>query len=230
MTLPFPFLPSSGAMRRSVRLATGLWLGLALTPSIARAQGAARPADARARDVASASREAAPATSASSLVFVVRHAERESRERDSDLSAAGVARAHALDSALADARLTHVIVTEFRRTANTAAPAARRHGLVPIVVANQPDVAAHAAAVAAAVRNAGPDAVVLVVGHSNTVPRIVEALGGPARPDLCDQQYATLTVVRLGGPGAPARVARLQYGAPDVPDADACKRTMATPR
>jgi len=205
MTSPFPFLPSSGAMRRSVRLATGLWLGLALTPSIARAQGAARPADARARDVASASREAAPATSASSLVFVVRHAERESRERDSDLSAAGVARAHALDSALADARLTHVIVTEFRRTANTAAPAARR-------------------------RNAGPDAVVLVVGHSNTVPRIVEALGGPARPDLCDQQYATLTVVRLGGPGAPARVARLQYGAPDVPDADACKRTMATPR
>lgn len=175
-------------------------------------------------------RSSGPSAPNAQTVFVVRHAERESRERDSDLSTAGVARAHALDSALADARLTHVVVTEFRRTANTAAPAARRHGLVPIVVANQPDVATHAAAVAAAVRGAGPDAVVLVVGHSNTVPKIVEALGGPARPDLCDQQYATMTIVRIEGPAVPARVARMQYGAPDAPEADACTRTMGAPR
>lgn len=168
--------------------------------------------------------------SAPATVFVVRHAERESRDRDSDLSAAGVARAHALDSTLADARLTHVVVTEFRRTANTAAPAARRHGLTPVVVANQPDIAAHAAAVAAAVRAAGPYAVVLVVGHSNTVPKIVEALGGPARPDLCDQQYATMTIVQLGGSGDPPRVARVSYGAADAVDAGACARSMATPR
>lgn len=175
-------------------------------------------------------RSTAPSAASSQTVFVVRHAERESRDRDSDLSVAGVARAHALDSVVADARLTHVIVTEFRRTANTAAPAARRHGLTPIVVANQPDVAKHAAAVAAAVRAAGPDAVVLVVGHSNTVPKIVEALGGPARPDLCDQQYATMSLVRLDGPGAPTRVARMSYGTPDAPDAEACSRAMAAPR
>jgi phosphohistidine phosphatase SixA len=89
-------------------------------------------------------------------------------------------------------------------------------------VANQPEVAAHAAAVAAAVRAAGPDAVVLVVGHSNTVPKIVEALGGPPRPDLCDTQYATMTIVRLDGPGIPARVARTSYGAPDLADAGTC--------
>lgn len=166
------------------------------------------------------------AAAAQQAVVVVRHAERESRERDSDLSPAGVARAQALDAALADARLTHVVVTEFRRTANTAAPAARRHGLTPVVVASQPDVAAHAAAVAAAVRAAGPDAFVLVVGHSNTVPRIVEALGGPTAPDLCDQEYATFTVVRPAGPGAPARVVRATYGAADAPDAGACERTM----
>ncbi|MCU0622275.1 MAG: hypothetical protein MUF53_00260 [Gemmatimonadaceae bacterium] len=83
---------------------------------------------------------------------------------------------------------------------------------------------------AAAVRAAGPDAVVLVVGHSNTVPKIVEALGGPPRPDLCDQQYATMTVVRLEGAAVPARVARASYGAPDAADADACTRTMAVPR
>jgi broad specificity phosphatase PhoE len=172
-------------------------------------------------------RSGAPSAPTSQTVFVVRHAERASRDRDSDLSAAGVARAHALDTALADARLTHVIVTEFRRTANTAAPAAQRHGLAPIVVANQPDATAHAAAVAAAVRSAGPDAVVLVVGHSNTVPKIIAALGGPARPDLCDQQYASVTVVRLDGPAVPARVARLTFGAPDPPDADVCTRSTS---
>ncbi|MDX2182546.1 MAG: histidine phosphatase family protein [Gemmatimonadaceae bacterium] len=161
-------------------------------------------------------RNAAPSAPRSQTVFVVRHAERESRERDSDLSAVGRARAQALDSTLADARLTHVIVTEFKRTANTGAPAAARHGLTPIVIANQPDVAKHAAAVAAAVRAAGPDAVVLVVGHSNTVSPIVAALGGPVRPDLCDAQFATMTVVRLDGPGVPARVARVSYGAPDA--------------
>lgn len=175
-------------------------------------------------------RRGAPSAPTSQTVFVVRHAERESRDRDSDLSAAGVARAHALDTALADARLTHVIVTEFRRTANTAAPAARRHGRAPIVIANQPDVTAHAAAVAAAVRSAGPDAVVLVVGHSNTVPKIVEALGGAARPDLCDAQYATMTIVRLDGPGSPSRVARLTYGASDPVGAESCSRTMDVPR
>jgi hypothetical protein len=74
---------------------------------------------------------------------------------------------------------------------------------------------------------------VLVVGHSNTVPAIVAALGGPRLPDLCDASYATMFVVRpaappagagpaAGAPNAGAAVVRAQYGRPDAPDAAAC--------
>jgi hypothetical protein len=60
-----------------------------------------------------------------------------------------------------------------------------------------------------------------VVGHSNTVPAIVTALGGPRLPDLCDASYATLFTVRLVDAGTPT-VSRGVYGAPDPPGADRC--------
>src|SRR5690606_4222872 len=82
-------------------------------------------------------------------VVVVRHAEKADASRDPSLSEAGRARALALDSALADARVTAVIVTPYRRNAETAAPVAARHGLTPIVVPVSGGVDTHAAAVAA---------------------------------------------------------------------------------
>ena len=109
-------------------------------------------------------------------VVVVRHAEKADASRDPSLSEAGRARALALDSALADARVTAVIVTPYRRNAETAAPVAARHGLTPIVVPVSGGVDTHAAAVTAeAMRHGGT---VLVVGHSNTVGAIVGAAVG----------------------------------------------------
>jgi broad specificity phosphatase PhoE len=87
--------------------------------------------------------------------------------------------------------------------------------------------AAHVRAVADAARAAGPDGVVLVVGHSNTVPAIVGALGGPTLPDLCDTQYATMFVVTLHGEQPPS-VARVTFGAPDAADA-ACPAMVVPP-
>ena len=83
-------------------------------------------------------------------VFVVRHAEKASEtERDPVLSAAGEARAAALDSALADVRIAAIIVTPYHRTRATAAVVARRHGITPIEVpVGGGGVAAHAQAVA----------------------------------------------------------------------------------
>ena len=81
--------------------------------------------------------------------------------------------------------------------------------------------AAHVQAVADAVRRRPAGEVVLVVGHSNTIPAIVGALGGPRLPDLCDGQYATLYVLALPARG-PARLIRSTYGAADAPDAGSC--------
>ena len=54
----------------------------------------------------------------------------------------------------------------------------------------------HAKAVAEQVmKHAG--GTVLVVGHSNTIPAIVGALGAPQPTDLCDSEYDQVFVVVL---------------------------------
>lgn len=130
---------------------------------------------------------------------VVRHAEKASEtDRDPVLSAIGQARAAALDSVLAGARITAIVVTPFHRSRETAAMVARRHGLTPIEVPVSGGVPTHARAVAAEV--ARHQGTVLVVGHSNTVGAIVAALGGTADVgDLCDSEYQTIFTVMPGG-------------------------------
>jgi broad specificity phosphatase PhoE len=165
--------------------------------------------------------QAQPAT-----VVLVRHGEKAPAPAgDPPLSAEGEARAEALARVLADAHVDAVITTELVRTRSTAAPLVRARGLTPIVVAAGRDVKAHAQATAAAVRARPAGEVVLVVGHSNTLPAIVAALGGPAMPELCDQEYATLMVLELRSDG-PARLIRASFGAPDAPADVACHRGM----
>ena len=59
--------------------------------------------------------------------------------------------------------------------------------------------------------------VVLVVGHSNTIAKIVGALGGPKIPDLCDSQYSTMFILEMNGGKSP-RLIRATYGKEDPPD------------
>jgi broad specificity phosphatase PhoE len=147
------------------------------------------------------------------VVIVVRHAEKaETPKDDVALSERGRVRADALADALGNAGVETIVTTERRRSRETAAPLAGRHGLTPVVVATADDTDAHAEAVAAAVRKGG--AVVLVVGHSNTVPAIIRALGGPTVAEICDGQYALLFTLRVE-PGTASRLILSSYGAPD---------------
>lgn len=163
-----------------------------------------------------------PDTTRQAVVVIVRHAEKASEtDRDPSLSAVGRTRAAALDSALADAHVVAILVTQFRRTSETAALVAARHHIVPTVIPTDGGVAVHAAAVARAAR--GPDGVVLVVGHSNTVMPIAAALGAPRRHDLCDRSYSVMLVVTPGDPHG--GVLQSHFGAADPPGADACAAT-----
>jgi broad specificity phosphatase PhoE len=137
------------------------------------------------------------------------------------LSAAGVARAQALASALRDSRVTAIVTTQLRRTRATALPLAIALGLTPETVPiEHGEVPAHADAVAAAVRrHAG--GVVLVVGHSNTIPAILAALGGPRLPDICDAAYSNLFILQLGG--KEPRLVLAHYGSPDPDLGPDCK-------
>ncbi len=148
-----------------------------------------------------------------STVILVRHAEKAAEPAaDPMLSEAGLVRAAALRDALAGAGVGAIIATPTARTRVTAFPLATALGITVDTTAMPRNVAAHAAEVAAAVR-ARSEQTVLVVGHSNTIPAILAALGGPRLPDLCDGEYDHLFIVQLR-PAAEPKVIRARYGAP----------------
>jgi phosphohistidine phosphatase SixA len=164
---------------------------------------------------------------AAQTVILVRHAEKaQVPGNDPPLSKAGTARAEALQDALRHATVRHVIVTSRRRTTLTAADVIAARHLTPVVIPYGDGESAQVAALAAAVRRVPKGDAVLVVGHSNTVPRIIAALGGPKLPDLCDASYSTIFVLELDS--SPPRLVRAHYGAPDPPGADSCTTDMET--
>jgi broad specificity phosphatase PhoE len=151
-------------------------------------------------------------------VVLVRHAEKAAEPaNDPSLSDEGRERAEALLAVLADARVGAVVVSPFNRTRETAAPVLRANDLTAVEVPIGRDLASHIQAVADAVRARPPGETVLVVGHSNTIPAIVTALGGLQLADLCDHQYAVLYVLSVPVTG-PARLVQATYGAPDSSD------------
>lgn len=163
-----------------------------------------------------------PSTAQASRVILVRHAEKVDASRDPDLSVAGMARAMALAAALEEERIDAIVVSQFRRTAMTAAPIARARGVTPRVVPARGTPADYADSVAAAINST--EGTVLVVGHSNTLAPLVARLGGPTIADLCDGEYARMLV--LDRRGDAARLEERSYGSPDDGAADECRRTM----
>ena len=158
--------------------------------------------------------KAAPAANASApvtTVFVVRHAEKAAEPKaDPPLTEAGAARAELLINALNGQSLGAAFSTDFQRTRETASPAAARFGLTTeLVDARAKD---HVQQVASAVLTKHRGETVLVVGHSNTVPDIVAALGAPRPGDICDAEFDWLFVVRVPASG-PSTVEQRRYGA-----------------
>lgn len=168
------------------------------------------------------SAQAVEATGPAPLVLLVRHAEKASEPVDDPpLTAAGTERAQALATALRDAGVTTIITTQLRRTRDTAQPLAGARGLTPEVVpVRWEEIGEHAAAVAAAVRKHAGGAV-LVVGHGNTIPAIIAALGGPRLPEICASVYADLFVLVPGA--GEVRLVRSRYGAADPDPGPDCK-------
>lgn len=124
-------------------------------------------------------------------VIVVRHAERAGGTgNDVPLSVAGQCRAAKLSALLADSGVQAVYSSEAARTRLTAAPLAAKLGLQ---VAEHPG--RDAAGLAAKVREAARAGAVLVVGHSNTVPELVERLGGGKPPSIGEAEFDRLYVV-----------------------------------
>ncbi len=130
-------------------------------------------------------------------VVLVRHAEKADASADPVLSEAGQARAGALALALADAHPGHVFTSPLQRTQLTGGPTAEFHSVTLEPIGFDGGTPAHVAAVAARVRALPDAAVVLVVGHSNTIPLIARALGFTAAADMPASQTAFATSIGM---------------------------------
>jgi phosphohistidine phosphatase SixA len=124
-------------------------------------------------------------------VFIVRHAEKADDGKDAELSEAGRARAEALANMLRDSEISAIYTTEFKRTQQTAAPLAKAFGLTP-----PPPPAANQAALVAKLRTSTANS--LVVGHGNTIPDVIKALGISELINISESDYDNLFVVLLG--------------------------------
>jgi broad specificity phosphatase PhoE len=135
---------------------------------------------------------------AQKLVIVVRHAERAdggpvasamTGVQDPPLSAAGTARAARLATMFADAGVKAVFSSEYRRTQDTAKPLADKLGLQvqTIPAKDLPGLVAR-------LKSQHAQDVVVVVGHSNTVPAIVKQFGG-GEITVPEDDYTSLFIV-----------------------------------
>ena len=143
---------------------------------------------------------------AQQAVIVVRHAEKADQSPDTALSAKGRARAKALADLLRAAGVTHIITSEFRRSQETAAPLAKALGLTPEQVP-----ARDLPALVARLHALDPASIVVIVGHSNTIPPMLAVLGWPNTLDLHDGDYDDVFVL-APHPGQRASMVRLKYG------------------
>ncbi len=149
-----------------------------------------------------------PCEHGATTILVVRHAEKPG-QADS-LSAAGFDRAQILAHVAATAGVQAVYCSDTRRAQLTAEPVAKKLGITPTVYPGK-----ETDAVVASIFAEHEGGVVLVVGHSNTVAKIIAAAGGPNIPDLSEDEFDRLFVVvvppcRRG----PSTLVDLQYGAP----------------
>jgi broad specificity phosphatase PhoE len=124
-------------------------------------------------------------------IYVVRHFDTPEGVKDARLTPVGEARSRGLVRWFEGKQLKAIYVTPFARTRATAAPLAAAQALKPIDY-DWTD----AARLVAAVRGQPGD--VLIVGHSNTVPEIVERFGGTRPAPLVHADFGDLWIIRDG--------------------------------
>jgi phosphohistidine phosphatase SixA len=144
-------------------------------------------------------------------VWIVRHAEKDTTnpsDTDPALSLAGQERAKDLADLLKSKRVLAVYSTPFKRTMQTVEPTANGHG-VTVQMYNPPGAAALATTILKQVK----DGSVVIVGHSNTVLELVEALGAKRPiPALGEEDYDYVFTVTIEG--SSIKLQTSQYGKP----------------
>lgn len=154
---------------------------------------------------------------ATTTIIFVRHAEKVSQLADDPgLSDAGRVRVAELTRQLVDADVVAgidaIYSTPFRRTQETAQGLADALDLPVHIYASDDNEA-----VLNTILKSHKGKIVLVVGHSNTVPTLIADLGASKKvPPINENEYDNIYVVSIPWFGK-TKTIRLRYGAPYVP-------------
>lgn len=140
-------------------------------------------------------------------IYLVRHAEKKLDVKNPSLTAAGQERSIELMRTLADIPLDKIYSSDYRRTIETAEPTAAFFGLDiehydPRALPNFSD------------QLKAQFGVILVVGHSNTTPQLVELLGGDSISEIDEaSEYDRLYHIAYDDDGT-VMSKLLRYGKP----------------
>jgi broad specificity phosphatase PhoE len=147
------------------------------------------------------------------VVLIVRHAEKATDAEDSPLTDAGTARAQALVSVAENAGVNGIYTTQFRRNHDTAKPISERTNAavteMPVDLQNPGD---YGKRLASDILEKHRGQTILVVGHSNTVPLIIDALTGRTG-SVSDVAYHDLFIVTIP-PSGQTSLIKAEYGLP----------------
>lgn len=158
------------------------------------------------------------------VIILVRHAEKDRsdpRASNPDLTDAGRRRARDLERVIRRRHVNAIITTNLKRTVETARPSAESFHVTPEVYHATGDGKATGVAMAEMIRARHMGKTILVVGHSNTIPATIEALGGPKINEVCDSSFSNLFMLVLY-PNRPLRFTHTHYGAADPPGGRSC--------
>lgn len=128
--------------------------------------------------------------SCTTTYFVVRHAEKLDNTENSPLSTAGLERANTLRDTLASKGIDSVFASVRLRTQQTAQPTATSSGVTIQVLPIDP-----ASGLLERLRRINGKKV-LVVGHSNTVPQIVQTLSGRTAGPIQERIFDSMYIIK----------------------------------
>ena len=129
--------------------------------------------------------------------YVVRHAEKQlvpASASDPALTNIGVQRANDLNAYFANNKPDSIFVSKYLRTQQTAAPTAAAANITPVIV-NQTDTNGIDAFVTRLFKLKKKK--VLIIGHSNTVPRIVKGLSGQTINPIPETDYDNIYIIKV---------------------------------
>jgi broad specificity phosphatase PhoE len=147
----------------------------------------------------------------STIVLVVRHAEKASDAEDSPLAEAGVQRAQQLIQVAEEAGVSAIYCSQFKRNLDTARPLSERTGVaiteMPVDLSTPGD---YGKLLAKDILEKHRGQTIVVVGHGNTIASTIEGLTGQAVPiEFVD--YSDLLIVTVS-PSGGGKLIKAKYG------------------